>query len=326
MIKNKIIVIGTNHHNTLGLIRSVGEKGLHVDVIIYSKEYYLIKSCRYIKKLKIVSLDRIVEHLLSFYSEEHNKPVILCGNDDVMSLLDKKYSILSNYFYLFNANGIEGRITKFMNKELMRETAISCGIKCPDSFIIDSNSRIPDKIDYPCMIKPISSLDATKVEIKKCYDKDDLKKKLTEGVVYLLQEYIEKEYELNMVACSLNHGNKLIIPGIIRKIREYPEKLGSSSYSVLESIKDHPAVNVEQIQKFVKTIGYEGLFSIEFLQSNGNIYFLEINMRNDGNGYVPTSAGVNLPFLWCEYITGNAINTDTSSRLPHFFMRDTTDF
>ena len=39
-----------------------------------------------------------------------------------------------------------------------------------------------------------------------------------------------------------------------------------------------------------------------FVRDNeGNDYFLEINMRNDGNAYCVTSAGVNLPYIWCYY-------------------------
>ena len=46
------------------------------------------------------------------------------------------------------------------------------------------------------------------------------------------------------------------------------------------------------------------MFSVEFLRGqDGNNYFLEINMRNDGNAYCVQSAGVNLPFIWVYYQT-----------------------
>ena len=34
---------------------------------------------------------------------------------------------------------------------------------------------------------------------------------------------------------------------------------------------------------------------------DGIDYFLEINLRNDGNAYCVNSAGVNLPYIWSYY-------------------------
>lgn len=58
------------------------------------------------------------------------------------------------------------------------------------------------------------------------------------------------------------------------------------------------------VERFMKEIGYTGLFSMEFIRGkDGKDYFLEINMRNDGNSYCATSAGCNLPFLFFQYMT-----------------------
>ena len=91
--------------------------------------------------------------------------------------------------------------------------------------------------------------------------------------------------------------NKVIVPGIIRKIREYPFNMGSSSYSVLlPNIQDY--LDLKVIEDFFIKVKYVGLFSIEFLKVQDKLYFIEVNLRNDGNGYVPTRGGCNLPYLY----------------------------
>ena len=46
------------------------------------------------------------------------------------------------------------------------------------------------------------------------------------------------------------------------------------------------------------------IFSLEYLVKGDKLYFLEINLRNDGNGYSPTFGGVNLPYLWAMDAVG----------------------
>ena len=63
-----------------------------------------------------------------------------------------------------------------------------------------------------------------------------------------------------------------------------------------------PVTLIEKVEKFIREIGYKGLFSVEFIRDAvGNDYFLEINMRNDGNAYCVQCAGVNLPNIWYKY-------------------------
>ena len=66
-------------------------------------------------------------------------------------------------------------------------------------------------------------------------------------------------------------------------------------------------------------MGYSGLFSVEFLLSDREAYFLEINLRNDGNGYLPTYGGVNLPYQWYLAMTDNQL---ILSSLPKYINHD----
>ena len=51
MSKKKVIVIGGNHHNTLGVLRSLGEKGVFSELILVtSSKYPYVKYTYYLWK------------------------------------------------------------------------------------------------------------------------------------------------------------------------------------------------------------------------------------------------------------------------------------
>lgn len=145
---NKVIIIGGFHHNTYGLIRSLGEVGINSDVILepcQPKVNWLFAS-KYIIRTYILSEDEnLVDYLLNTYSDEKEKPVVYCGSDSSISLLDNAYNLLKEKFYIFNANGKQGRINHYMNKEAMFPLAEECGLTTIKTWHLKRNEI--DKID-----------------------------------------------------------------------------------------------------------------------------------------------------------------------------------
>lgn len=325
---NKVIIIGGFHHNTYGLIRSLGEVGINSDVILepcQPKVNWLFAS-KYIIRTYILSEDEnLVDYLLKTYSDEKEKPVVYCGSDSSISLLDNAYNLLKEKFYIFNANGKQGRINHYMNKEAMFPLAEECGLTTIKTWHLKRNEIDKIELTYPMLIKPNNSLGGVKADIKISYNKEELKNNMHDGVDYILQEYIEKDYELNMLGLALKTEDNVIFPGVIKKLREYP--LGSSSFARIDSINKYPFLNIDGINKFVRLIGFNGLFSIEFVVKESTAYFLEINMRNDGNGYMSTGAGLNLPLIWYHYCCGISDNRQSLHLMkPFYFMSEETDY
>lgn len=324
----KIIIIGTDHHNTLGIIRSFGEKGLYPILFLYNPGFgrTFITYCKYIQRIEMFNnYAKVVDLLMMYYVHNQLKPVVICAEDSSISIIDKNYNLLKDKFLLPNA-GAQGRINYYLSKSNMQKVADKVGLKYPSSWIINGTESVLPNVKFPCISKPYSSIDGGKKDIHVNYNLDELKHNIHLGKSYIIQEFIEKDYELNMVALSYNHGHSFIIPGVIRKIREYPVNSGSSSFSVLDDCKNYPELDLDKIKAFVKEIGYEGLFSIEFVVKNGVAFFLEINMRNDGNGYVPTSMNMNLHYIWCQYLLGEEIGIPHTLHTPHYFMADVRDW
>lgn len=323
---NQVIVIGTDHHNTLGIIRSLGEEGKLPIVMLPNLKLAFITKSKYINK--VIWFDKpndVIDILLRDYVNETNKAIIICAEDVSISVIDSHYDLLKNLFLLPNAKK-QGRINYFLNKDNMHELAMKVGLTVPKSWYLKSGDVLPTDIEFPCISKPCSSIVGGKNEI--CVNRNirELEVNIASNKDFLVQAFIEKDYELNIVALAYNHGNDFIIPGVIRKIREYPVNSGSSSFSVLDDYKNYPEIELEKIKAFVGEIGYEGLFSVEFVVKDGIAYFLEINMRNDGNGYVHTSMGINLHYLWCKYLVGEPIVHPCNLNTPCYFMADTRDW
>lgn len=124
------IIIGGNHHNTLGVIRSLGFRGIKSYVILCStsKINYVLYS-RFVCNYHLLSSpNEIVQHLLTIKGSFRNKPVIISCADRVTAELDSHFEELSQYYYLPVARGF---INKIMDKQLMAEIANSCNIHSP---------------------------------------------------------------------------------------------------------------------------------------------------------------------------------------------------
>lgn len=298
-----VIIIGPDHYNTLWLVRSLGMAKIYPFVIVLSpnKKSFVIKS-RYCKESIIIPDE---ETLFAYLMDKKytNKQIVLSSSDSIAKFLDLHLDSLKDKYIIQGCNGIQGMLSYWMNKEKMVEKATECGLTVPQTISI---STIKDdnitNIKYPCLIKPVQSAIASKNDFRICNNTQELylaieKVKKTCPSI-LLQEYIEPDYEYLVYGVSTD--DEICLPGGLRKIHTCSDlnNLGMMSYSCLSDKIPEQLGDFEKIKKFVRAIGYKGLFSVEFLITKTKAYFLEINLRNDGTCYITTQAGVNMPALW----------------------------
>ena len=314
----KIIVFGNTLVNTMGLIRSVGKTGRKVDLLMEPciKGRCFVQHSTYVERVHWLNrMDEALEVLHNVYWNEPEKPIILCGGDPAICLLDAHYDELKEHFCIFNANGEQGRINFFMDKSNQFPVAEKCGLNLIKTWHVRGGDDIPCDMPYPCLIKGNNSTSSTKGDMCVCKNREELCAKLRQGVDYLIQEYIEKDYELDIVGFSWKHGEDVFIPAVVRKIRDYLNR--QSVYIRLDDIRDYPTLDVDAIKRFVSAVGYEGIFSLEFLCKGDKYYFLEANLRNDACCYVYTAARINYPNLWIQYAAGGLIDEDSIVKKMH---------
>lgn len=300
-----VVVVGGCHHNTLGVIRSLGYKGLKsilITITKHNKPY--IAYSKYVSENFIVqnandALKTIKEIGCRFLG---GKTVLIACTDGMASIIDDNYEELQKNFFLPGIGG--GKLTELQNKGTMTALALKTGFVVPQSLTCNTDMSTID-IPLPWIIKPLWSKNGKKTDIKRIYSlKDwDLYRKDDHLKDVQVQQLIKKEFEYQLIGLSLNGGSEVIIPGYSYVIR--PAETTNTGYLRYSTLDGSLSQILEISKKFLLETGYTGLFSLEFLRGmDGKNYFMEINFRNDGNAICVTSAGVNLPFVWYLYCTG----------------------
>lgn len=309
--QNLVIVIGANHHNSLGILRSLGYKGIRPwFILVAPKETSYVSRCCYIGKL-ICAKDshECISFLIDERSKFKKKPIVIAGYDGIASELDLYYNALKDYYFLPGCEQ-EGKLTHYMDKEVMADLARNVGLNTPETWVLDKESTFTD-VEYPCIIKPIMSKNGKKSDIEVCNNKEELETALKKGFCtkFQVQKYIKKDFEYQIIGLSLNGGENVIIPGVSHCIRPCPRT--NTGYLKYESLDGFNAP-IKQCQSFLREVGYSGLFSMEFLRDKqGKDFFMETNFRNDGNAICVTKAGFNLPYIW--YLSG--VGSDWSGEI-----------
>lgn len=297
----KTIIIGTNHHNTLSMVRSFGEEGEKVILYIYGAEKSYIASSIYVESVSFFkSASDSIDAVSLYYKQTGEKPVIIACSDEVSSLMDKRYDELISKCYFFNA-GEAGRITSFMDKQKQLELSKECGFSAPASIDALPKDVNIEEIKYPCFVKPKASIYGGK-NIAICRSKAELKSALAKynpDYNVLVQDYIRKEYEI--VVLGLSVSDKIIVPGFIQKHRE---ERGGTTYATVRPITELNQKIVDACRLLIKEIEYQGLWGIECIKQGDDYFFLELNMRNDATTYAMKVAGVNLPYMYQQMVRG----------------------
>lgn len=304
---NRVLIVGGNHQNPLGVIEAFGQKGILSDVVIMGKykKSFVLKS-KYIARSWICHTDEeVVSTIIANFTDTKNKAVAIACCDDAASLLNEYSNILERFLYLPGTQP-QGSLKRWQDKEYMTEAAANTGMTIPKTWVV-KDKVIPADMEYPCITKSLTSVKFGKSEFALCQNFEELKDffetKAYSGTIQI-QKFIDKEFEFQFLGCSLNGGKEIIIPGdtYIEPGNGF-NNLTFLRYGKKKVLDSLGAISL--CREYVRQTGYSGLFSVEFMQGmDGKEYFLEMNFRNDGNGAVVTAAGTNLPYIWYLFNTG----------------------
>lgn len=268
-------------------------------VIIGAMRKSFVLASKYISHgIILQNVNLLKQYLVSIEEEEKN--IIISCSDEVSEFLDQNRNELQEYFILPGCVG-QGELSYLMNKLNMVMKAKECGMNIPSIYNDYSNL---DLLPYPCITKPTISSHGTKNDVVICNNKEELNYYLCHNTDKIfIQQYIEKKEEIQFIGLSLNYGNDVIIPGMSSIIRSVSNT--NTGFLKYHTITEKYKETYNKAVRLVKSCKYTGLFSVEFIRDNNNVdYFLEINFRNDGNGYCVTAGGVNLPMMYVKACSG----------------------
>lgn len=304
-MEHEVIIIGVTHHNTLSMVRSIGQCCGGVHLILYnSKRNSYVSKSKYI--LSVVYAKDATECINILLQRKQNRQgtfVISC-TDQIAQQIDSHQNALVRNYYFFHSKH-PGNLTCYMNKQKQLEMASYVGIKTPYSIVLNKSSLDSYKGKFPCIIKPVESYKGGK-QVFICNNHKELVQKIPDldNIEWQVQEFIAKEKELVVAGVAVN--GDIIMPGVIEKYRELK---GGTSYSIIYPTVEEIDEVLIHAKEMIKLIGYEGLFGFEFIFDGSDYYFLELNLRNDATTYTYKIAGVDLPGIYLKGVC----NEDYSS-------------
>ena len=323
----RVIIIGQGFTGRLSIARSVAEIGCDVTLIAFvsfkrdGKTLNTSKPIdgysKYVSRIfycKGGDEDGLINILLGKCIDNQQKPLIIPDNDFSAATIDNHLEELEKHFLLPHIHHKQGEIAAWMNKIRQKELAISLGMNVATYKlinIINGKYTFNESIAYPCFAKPLMSMNGGKSGLKRCDNEYELRKHLDfmsdrQNVQVMVEEFknIEKEYAI----LGFSDGKEVIIPGII----EILTLAHGSHFGVAIQGRVSPITGfenlIEQFRKYIKSIGFTGIFDIDFYQSDGKIYFGELNLRFGGSGYAYTKMGVNLPAMFVKNLSGESIH------------------
>ena len=298
------IVVGPIHYNTLNVLRSLGRNGLcPLLILVGSKKSNFVVASKYAKYyITISDYSEIVPCLQQLKRNINNQLPLIAINDKSIAAIDAKYNSLKDLFVLPNCKHLENQINVEMQKSRQIQIASKCGFNVPKSLVINTHeNKINFDIPFPCIIKPVKSVDGTKSDMRVCKNQDEvfdhiasLKQTYKE---VLIQQFIPNRHIYLIAGVRCNNG-KIIIPGVIDKIKKGTRNntLGLNAYGKLSPISGQLLRNCLH---YLEEIDYYGLFSFEFA-NNSTSFFIELNLRSDGLLFFYDAAGISLASIWAN--------------------------
>lgn len=315
-----VIVFAMEHYNPLGLIRTLGRCGISPVYIAVKGRGVSSSKSRYIKKVHYAeTAEEGYRVLLKEYGSGSmpEKPFVLTTDDDIQSILDLHYSELKDRFIMYNA-GADGRVTMYMDKKRILETAEKHGLKVLPTVVTD-RGVIPEGLEYPVITKAMSPTEADwKKNVFICGSEEELKEAFGEIACQkvLIQKFVEKKNELCLDGFTIDRGRKSFIPmgtNYNYLIRGY-----YSPYMTAFNFEDKEIL--ASLDSMLAEIGFEGIFSIEFIiDQDDACYFSEVNFRNSTWNYIASSIGMPIPVLWCEAMLAGRIDESWKRTFPENF-------
>lgn len=291
------IIIGDSYNNTLGLIRSLGQAKVSIILLLVGDDRLFISKSKYLTKT--IKCDRLEDCLdtLTRLAAQYKSSFLICSNDKAAKWVDDHESYLSKIFKTPMRGSSLGNL---FDKPTQCDLASSFGIPIPASFEYSRTNPLPENLKFPILLKPANSNTGEKSDIHICQNMTDINEALGQSSMcdqFICQEYIEKDYEINLIGISTDSGVE--IPGGIKKIRHYPTIYSPCSFGVFMTPTDL-GIDIEPIKSMMASIGYKGPFSVEFLRRGSKNYFMEINFRHDGLAYTATAAHANLLKMYVD--------------------------
>ena len=324
-MKQKVVIIGVSYSSRLDLARSIGVLGCDITIVAWSngKEKKPIDGfSKYVSRVLFCqkSEEPFVKLLKEKCADPEQKVILIPDCDFSVAVVDSHQDELRPCFHMPHIGNRQDAIVAWSDKLKQKQLAHSLGLNVVRSSIIDivdGKYTIPESIVYPCFPKALASVAGGKAGMWRCDNEEDLDRSLQEIIrkkmptlKVMVEDYksIDKEYAV----LGFSNSEIVSIPAVIQFIEGSRTQKGIALRGKVMPITGFEDT-VEHFKLFIKKIGLFGLFDIDFYESDGRLYFSELNLRYGGSGYAVVKMGVNLPSMFVNSILGKNIVFEDNS-------------
>jgi predicted ATP-grasp superfamily ATP-dependent carboligase len=256
----------------------------------------------------------LISVILSLKSEK-GKTILIPVDDFAASTIDENIDLLKADFLFPNIRMEQGAVNRLVDKNYQKLLARQAGLNVAEGWVVNIENHqytLPNDIKYPVFPKPQISFKGNKSCMRKCNNERELRNVLdnvakVRDCPMLLEQYCEitKEYAL----LGFSDGKEVIIPAMIQMLES-----GSGGHHGVtlkgKIFNPDDFVFINQLKQFMQSLHFCGLFDIDAYESNGKLYFNELNLRFGASGYAMTNSGINLPDCFIKHLTGRGQTTE----------------
>ena len=335
-MKNKIVLIGANNYNGLGLVRSFGENGiLPYGIIIGREKKGFVEKSKYWKQVWFVDdAENVLDVLMDNFSKEEARPVIIPYADKVVQIFDDLYDTLSQYFILSNINEEKGAINAIVNKFDQVSFAQKLGFAMLESRILSLMSVGEEgEKKFPLILKPVQGGEGDKHDISICNNQKEyvnaVERLQAKGYQRILEQNYLQDREEYVIFGAMDKQYNFCSYTVLRNIRQYPSSYGIGCFS--EYITDDHEVYgfAKELMIKIMQYGYNGSIDIELFKSgNGEIYINEINWRVGGRNFTALDTKNYSTVWWALLQCGEKIDFSLKNIIHNrvgYSMKETED-
>ena len=322
----KVVIIGHGFTSRLAVLRSVAQIGCEVTVIVmtgYKRFCQKLDTTKpedcYSKYVSHVhycynsDANRLLNILLEECIDQQQKVILIPISDFSAAVIDENQEKLKDHFLFPHIHHQSGAIVAWMDKIRQKQLAIDVGMNVTDSCVVNVTNHLftlPEGIKYPCFTKPLTSIEGGKRCLKRSNNEEELRDVLTKaGSKFDIRVLVEdfKSISTEYAVLGYSDGIEVIIPAVVKFIT------GSKSHpGIAMQGEIMPTTGFEDIiskfKEYVRQIGFVGIFDIDFFESEGKLYFGELNLRFGGSGSAVSQMGVNLPGMLVKALRGDSID------------------
>jgi len=323
------IVLGGNFVG-LGVVRSLGSKGVPVWVVDSDSSKSIAQFSRYTKRFIVADEDPV--ELLLREGARHGLDgwVVFPVSDEYVEAVSDNHDVLGRMYRLATP---PTSVTRFaLDKRLTYSRAAALGIAAPRTWTADRPEDVENDVEFPAILKPAVNhhfFPKTNVKALPIDNRTELRARFAQMARYidpaeiLIQERIPGSGENQFSFCAACKNGQVYATLVARRRRQYPVDFGNAS-SFVETTSQ-PIVERDG-RRFLESVGFDGMVEVEFKfdPRDGRYKILDVNPRPWGWHTLGRAVGVDFAHLTWQQKVGEAVSHQLPQR-DAAWIREITD-